>query len=582
MNHTAQENQRIARRNRRILIAGIGFTLCYLVIGLKAVYLQVFADDGLSQRASSEYCRAVESRGKRGTIYDVKSRELVVSTKVVNIGAHPRQIENPGEIAAAVSQVLTVDRQALEKRLALDKSFVWIKRNESPDKAKALSRVVSKGLDFTDSFSRIYPNKSLSAQVLGFSGTDAHGLEGLEYYYDEYLKGDTWKQTVIKDALGRIFQQTKVRTPEMEGKNLILTIDANIQFIAEQALKKAVLKYNAKSGMAVVMRPDTGAIRALAHYPTFNPNAFGQFPRETWRNRAITDPFEPGSTMKVFLAAAALDSGICTPGTQIDCENGKYRIGSNVIHDTHPYEWLTLHDIVKYSSNIGAAKIAEMIGPKALYDTLGKFGFGEKTGIDCPGESAGTLRHYESWRAIDHATISFGQGVSVSAVQLLTAVSAIANHGVLMQPRMVKAITNPDGSILQQFEPKIIRQAINPETAEQLKIMMRAVTEPDGTGPQAVPDGYPVCGKTGTAQIINSNGTYLNCEYNAAFVGFAPFESPKLAVLVMVEGPKGNHYGGIVAAPAFREIVRETFNYLDVPPVLPGPTVRLKEVNNPV
>ncbi|MBS3731477.1 MAG: penicillin-binding protein 2, partial [Desulfobacterales bacterium] len=372
----------------------------------------------------------------------------------------------------------------------------------------------------------------------------------------------------VKDALGRIFQRSGPEKPAEEGKNLVLTLDANIQYITEEALKKSVLKFNAESGMALVMKPQTGAIRAIAHYPEFNPNAFTRFPRQNWRNRAITDSFEPGSTFKIFLAAAALESGLYTPETIVDCENGRYSIYGRVIKDTHPYDELTLTEVIKYSSNIGAVKIAEAIGPKTLYDNLRDFGFGEKTGIDCPGETAGRLRHYRNWRGIDNATIAFGQGVSVSAVQLLSAVSAIANHGVLMKPRIAKAVTNPDGSIAESFEPEMMRRVISADTADQLKEMMRAVTRPDGTGRHAAPEGYAACGKTGTAQILNHQGTYKNSEYNALFAGFAPAESPELAALVIVRAPKVNHYGGKVAGSAFAEIIRESFNYMNIAPTV--------------
>ncbi|MCF8024430.1 MAG: penicillin-binding protein 2, partial [Desulfobacteraceae bacterium] len=234
----------------------------------------------------------------------------------------------------------------------------------------------------------------------------------------------------------------------------------------------------------------------------------------------------------------------------------------------HPYEELSLRDTIKYSSNIGAVKVAQSIGPKTLYDTLNDFGFGDKTGIDCPGETAGRLRHYRNWRTIDNATIAFGQGITVSAIQLITAVSAIANNGVLMKPRIAKAVTNPDGSIHKSFEPEKVRRVVSPQTAKQIKDMMYAVTEPGGTGSRAVPEGYRVCGKTGTAQILNSSGTYENSEFNAVFAGFAPVKSPELAVLVVVRAPKVSHYGGEVAAPAFAEIIRESFNYMDINPVV--------------
>lgn len=564
----SKEKQRILKRNRRILIAGLVLAACYMTIAGKAVYLQLFEDTMLSSRASGQYSRRVEFREKRGTIYDANLRELAASARVVSVGAHPGKISDHKKAADIMARFLDMNSSEIIKKLSTDKPFVWVRRDAAPDRAREIKKQIGGGVALIDSFSRIYPNKTLAAQILGFSGIDGNGLEGLEYYYDHELNGDVHESTFIKDALGRIFQSSEAESARAGGRNLVVTLDRNIQYIAEEALKKSVLKFNADSGLAVVMSPQTGAIKAVAHYPTFNPNAFTLFPRQTWRNRAVSDAFEPGSAMKVFLAAAALESGVCSAETRVDCENGTYPVGSHTIRDIHPHEELSLAEIVKYSSNIGAVKVAELIGPEKLYNTLGDFGFGEKTGIDCPGETEGRLRHYRNWKGIDNATIAFGQGLSVSAIQLLSAVSSIANHGVLMKPFLVKAVTDANGKILQSYEPEVRRRSISSETARQLKEIMLTVTQPDGTGALASPEGYSVCGKTGTAQILNSSGTYENCEYNSVFVGFAPAASPELAVLVVVEAPKVNHYGGVVASPVFAEIIRESFNYINIAPAL--------------
>ena len=567
MNWTVTGKDRIKRRNRRILVIGWVFSILYLIIGVKAFYVQVFQDADLARRASSEYRKDIKSKGSRGTIYDVNMKELVVSTRVISVGAHPKSMENPVCLAGRIAEDLDVSERTVRNRLAKDTAFVWLDREASPLQAKAVKSLDISGLEFIPGFCRVYPNKRLAAQVLGFAGVDGNGLEGLEYSYDDYLRGNQQQWTIVKDALGRIFYREAEARSNQAGKNLILTIDSNIQFIAERAIEAAVKEYGAKSGMAVVMVPQTGAIRAIAHYPSFDPNSFGKYSQDRWRNRAITDPFEPGSVMKVFMAAAALESGICSPYTMIDCENGSYYTGGHVIHDTHPHERLTLKEVIQFSSNIGAAKIAERVGPKRLYETLRAFGFGEETGIDCPGETSGRLRHYQGWRKIDHANIAFGQGVSVSALQLISAVSAVANQGVVMKPRIVKTITDENGKIIETRAPETRGRAVSARTAEILKEIMFSVTTADGTGSRAVPAGYTVCGKTGTAQKINSRGTYENCEYNGVFVGFSPKNAPKLAALVVIDEPQKHHYGGVVAAPAFKQIVLESFNYLDVPPL---------------
>lgn len=566
MSWTETEKNRIKRRNRRILVIGCVFTALYIVIGLKAFYVQIVQDADLSKRASGEYKKAVKSKGRRGTIYDLNMKELVVSTRITSIGAHPRKIAHKDRIARQLGECLDISRRTARNQLSRDAAFVWVDRDASPLQADALKAQDIQGLEYTPGFCRVYPNKTLAGQVLGFSGVDGNGLEGLEYYYDDYLRGNQKQWTIVKDALGRIFHREAGSSLNDEGKNLILTIDSNIQYITEKAVEAAVTEYRAKRGMAVVMVPQTGAIRAIAHYPTFDPNKFGDYSKDTWRNRAITDPFEPGSVMKVFMAAAALEWGKISPQTMVDCENGTYCTGGHVIHDTHPHELLTLKEVIQFSSNIGAAKIAERVGPERLYDTLRAFGFGEKTGIDCPGEAPGCLRPYQEWRTIDHANIAFGQGISVSAVQLISAVSAIANQGVMMKPRIVKTITDEKGQIIDTHDPETRGRAVSARTAGMLKDMMFSVTSEEGTGTRAVPTGYTVCGKTGTAQKLNSRGTYEDCEYKGVFVGFSPKKSPELAVLVVIDEPQKHHYGGVVAAPAFRKIVLESFNYLDILP----------------
>lgn len=574
MNSTKVEQRRNQLRNKRIAVIGGFLTFLYIVVGIKVFYLQVIADDVLSERASDQYQKSMQCQGKRGAIFDANYRELALSTGVVEVGMHPKDVKSKDEnqtpekreLAREVANVLNLDENSVYRKFSANKNFVWLDRKVTPMRAATLKSLRLTGFEYDSSYLRVYPHKLLAAQLIGFVGVDGYGLDGLEQHFDNELQGDIRQWTILKDRMGRIFDRQEVCVPGYEGNNLILTIDSTIQYIAETALQKSVEENNAKSGLAIVMAPETGEVKAIAHYPTFNPNSFNHFPRETWRNRSVTDTFEPGSVLKVFLIAAALESGLCDPETIINCENGSYRIGRNTIHDTHEYEFLTVHDVLKFSSNIGAVKIAEMIGAQTLYDTLIDFGFGEKTGINCPGEVRGMLRHYQGWKKIDNATISFGQGITVTPIQLITAISAVANHGVLMTPYVVQAVTDGTGNIIKSFNPVEKRKVIMPETAIALMEMMNAVTDQDGTGGQAVPIGYTVCGKTGTAQKLNANGTYRNCEYNGVFVGFSPAQSPELAVLVVIDEPQKHHYGGVVAAPVFREIVHETFNYLNIPP----------------
>jgi len=550
----------------RVIIVGIAFTLFFTIIGAKAMYLQIFCRSWLSEKAANQYEVSLISSGKRGTIYDRNLREMAVSIDVTSIAAHPPQIKNPKAAAKSLAKALKINRNVLAERLTSEKKFVWIKRKVTPKEAETVRNLNIDGLDFLREHKRFYPNKTLASQLIGFTDIDDNGVEGIEFYCNDDLKGAVSRYTVLRDAHGRGFEAENTADSDSSGKNLVLTIDSNIQYIAETTLAETVTKFSAKSGMAVVMATGTGAVLALAHFPLLNPNALNEFDQELWRNRVITDPFEPGSTMKIFSAAAAIESGSCSPNSIFYCENGEYRVGRHIVHDTHEYGWLSLQQIVKYSSNIGAIKFSTKTGSEHLFRTLRNFGFGTKTGVDCPGETAGSLASFKKWTKIDAGTISFGQGISVSALQLIAATSAIANKGIFMKPYVVQAITDRNGRLIKSFAPSEGRRVISEKTAKTLTRIMQTVTTEGGTGVNAALEGYSVCGKTGTAQKIGNNGTYANGKYISSFVGFVPSEHPKVAVLVIIDEPKGQHYGGIVAAPGFRNIAQKTLAYMNLSP----------------
>ena len=552
-----------------MIIGGI-FTIFFIAIGIKDTYVQVFRGSWLSQKAADQYEISYKSAGKRGTIFDRNLREMAVSIDVESIVAHPKQIESPKIVARSLSKILRMNRKVLAKKLYPKRKFVWIKRKVTPKEAEAVKKLDISGLDFIPEHKRFYPNKTLAAQLIGFTDIDDHGLEGLEFYYNDILSGSVVEYKVLRDARGRRFEAESPAGSATSGKNLVLTIDSTIQYIAEKALAESVNAFSAKSGMAVVMDPRTGALLAMAQVPMFNPNALNGYNRKVWRNRIITDPYEPGSTMKIFSAAAAVESGSCSSSSIFYCENGAYRIGNHIIHDSHEHGWLSLQQIIKYSSNIGTVKFSAVTGPKYLFDTLRKFGFGEKTGIDCPGETAGSLSPYQRWTTVDAGTISFGQGISVSALQLITAISAVANKGILMKPYAVQAVTDYHGRLIKSFAPKIVRRVISEKTAGTLTRIMKTVITEGGTGVNAALDGYSVCGKTGTAQKIDENGRYSNEKFIASFVGFAPVAAPKIAVLVVVDEPQKEHFGSAVAAPAFKTIAQKTLDYMNISPKKPA------------
>lgn len=550
----------------RVIIVGAFFTVFFIIIGAKAMYLQVFRCSWLSQKAADQYEVSLKSSGKRGTIFDRNLREMAVSIDVTSIAAHPPQIEHPRSAARSLSKALKIDRKVLVKKLNSKKKFVWVKRKVTPKEAEAVRKLNMDGLDFIPEHKRFYPNKTLASQLIGFTNIDDRGLEGIEFNYDDDLSGEVFQYTVLRDAHGRGFEAENMSDRSSSGKNLVLTIDSTIQYLAEKTLADTVKKFSAKTGMAIVMVPKSGAILAMAHAPLFNPNALKRFHRKYWRNRIITDPFEPGSTMKIFSAAAAIESGSSSPSSIFYCENGAYKMGRHVVHDTHKHGWLSLQQIIKYSSNIGAIKFSAITGSEYLSRTLRNFGFGSRTGIDCPGETAGSLSPFKRWTKVDAGTISFGQGVSVSALQLIVATSAVANNGILMKPYVVQAITDHNGRLIKSFGPRKIRRVISEKTAGTLSRIMQTVITEGGTGVNAALEGYSVCGKTGTAQKIDENGRYSYDKYVASFVGFAPVENPKVAVLVVVDEPKKEHYGSIVAAPAFKAIAQKTLDYMHIAP----------------
>ncbi len=556
----------------RIILVGTVLGFCFALLMGRAFQLQVLDGKQLQSKAQVQYKKALYNTSKRGTIYDRNHAELAVSINMASICAYPRQICSPKQSASALARALNLKQDAVLERLISGKTFVWIKRHASPTEVSRVEKAGLRGIGFVTERRRFYPLKSLAGQVVGFCGTDGRGLEGIEFYYNSFLKGRKSSRTVLRDALGRIFMGSEPSPEDKPGYNLTLTIDKNIQCIAEQALYEGVREFGAKSGIVLVIDPRTGALLAVAHEPSYNPNAFGQYEPWLWRNRAITDSFEPGSTFKILLGAVALESGLCTPGSEFYCEKGAYRIGRNVVHDVHPHERLSLEDIIKYSSNIGAAKVGERVGPAYFYHKLKEFGLGDRYGIDCPGEARGSLLPVGDWTEIDAGTLCFGQGVSVSALQLAVAVSAVANDGLLMKPYLVQRMTDVDNRILKSFLPTTLRQVISSENARRLARMMERTVEKGGTGVRAALRGYRVAGKTGTAQKPDpARRGYAKDKYIASFVGFVPVENPEIVVLVVVDEPLKEHYGGVVAAPVFKRIIRETLRYLNVPPELATP-----------
>ncbi|MBW2310745.1 MAG: transpeptidase family protein [Deltaproteobacteria bacterium] len=551
----------------RIYITGICFFLAFIVVFLRAYQLQILEASHLSSLAARGYTGELTFTTQRGTIYDRHGEELALSVKVSSIYGYPKKIVNSGKAAAMLSRALSVDRAALLERLRSSRSFVWIKRKVTPEEIRRVEALGIPGIEFTEESRRYYPCVETVAHVVGFASQDNKGLEGIELQYNGYLEGREATLSRIHDALGRplLFDGP---TMERQGPfNLVLTLDKDISYKAQKSLRQAVERSGAVSGICIVMRPQTGEILAMAVVPEFNPNVFWLHKPYEWRNRAVTDCFEPGSTLKAFLLAAALQEGVVTPETVLDCERGEITVADYVIHDGKAYGRLPVSDIIKYSSNIGAIKIGRRLGAERFNEYLQRLGFGERSGIDFPGERRGPLKSMKHASVLDQNTLFFGQGLSVSPLQLTMAFGAIANGGRLMRPYLVKSILDQEGKTVREFYPHTRRKVISQETARKVEAILRGVVEKDGTAPRAAIQGYTVAGKTGTAQKVDPiEKTYSNKKYVAYFGGFAPSESPEIAILVALDEPKDTPYGGVVAAPVFRDVGGWTLNHLNVAP----------------
>ena len=559
----------------RISIIAAIFLVGFGIIFLRAFQLQIVKKEHLEKRARLQYLKTIRINSKRGVIYDRNLKELAVSVEVPSIYAQPQRIKEPREVAGRLAKLLAVDRHSILKNIGSSKRFVWVKRQVllTDEKKEEIRRLTSSGIGMIKESRRFYPKGELAANLIGFAGIDSEGLEGVELYYDRYLKGSSMLIRTEKDATGRtlLFEDISARA---EGMDVVLTIDGTIQYIVEKALKRAVEKAEAKAGVAIVMDPYTGEILAMANVPSFDPNNFTRYSPSYWRNRAITDAFEPGSIMKTFLLAAVLEEGLAERNDIFYCENGRYAVANTVFHDTKKYGWLSLKNIIKYSSNIGAIKLAERLGKERFYRYLKAFGFGDKTGVELPGEATGLVRSPQRWSAITLDTMAFGQGLSTTAIQLVNAVSAIANGGFLMKPLIVKYIRNHEGQIVKRFDPVVVRRVISEETARKVTNILISVTEKGGTGELAAlgMGSIKVAGKTGTAQKPDlEKGGYADGKYIASFLGFVPARKPHLAIIIAIDEPKKGFSGGEVAAPVFREVAKQALLYLGVFPE-DGPT----------
>jgi len=528
----------------------------------RLAYLQVINRKKFSELASDQHNSIIKVEPRRGTIYDRFMEPLAINLDVPSIYADPRSIHDKKYVSDKLSGILNMNSSVLLERLQKDKAFVWVKRKVSAQEAEKVRVLKLEGVNFVTESKRHYPNDSMACHVIGFAGIDNEGLEGLELSLNDELKGQHGWRSLVRDAKRRtvLFNEREC-VPPQDGYNVILTIDSVIQYIVEEEIKAMAEKYNASSASCVVMEPSTGRILALCNYPGFDLNSFGQVPKEGVKNDPVSSVFEPGSVFKVVTAGASLNEIAVDPEEEFDCENGTYNVGGRILHDYHPYGILSFKEVISKSSNIGTVKAAYKLGDKKLYEYIRKFGFGEKTGIDLPGEVEGIVRPPSTWSRSDMTTIPIGQGIAVTTIQLACTASTIANGGLLMKPYIIDKITTWENETFRKNGSELKRRVLDEVTCNRMKNIMHEVVL-NGTGRRAASKIYEFCGKTGTAQAVDPNGGYYPNKYNATFIGFAPKERPLVSIVVTAYDPHPVHFGGSVAGPAFKRIAERTLQYL--------------------
>lgn len=540
------------------LFAGFFYSILFLL------YIQIFRSDYLAKLAQRQHEHSITIDPRRGTIYDRNMRSLASNVTVYSAFANARSINKHHDtnlVIDKVAPILGVEKKFIRDRLAKNKYFVWLGRKLPQEKYEAIKALKIPGIGFVKETKRSYPNKELAAHVIGFAGIDNNGLDGLERDLDKYLKGKPGQSIILRDAHQRELLLERNYIPPTDGFDVILTLDETIQFIAERALDRMYKKYNAKGATIIVMDPNTGEILAFANRPTYNLEKPGDSPAAYRTNRAMVFTYEPGSVFKIVTAAAGLQEKVVQETDIIFCENGAYRVANHILHDHEPEGHLTFRQVIEKSSNIGTVKIAQRLGPQRVYNYAHKFRFGIRTGIDLAGEVRGNLKAVKNWSKVSISAIPIGQEVTVTPMQLLGAISAIANNGVYMKPYVIKKIVDSNGEVILEKKPEEVEKIMSNELAVQLRSMLQGVVD-KGTAKKAQIKGVTVGGKTGTAQKV-VNGRYSHSHFDATFIGFAPVDKPRLAAVVVYDEPHPVYYGGLVAAPVFAEVIENSLKYLD-------------------
>ncbi|MFW6287803.1 MAG: stage V sporulation protein D [bacterium] len=548
-------------RKRILLLFFLIFVIIF-ALSLRLVWIQLIFSDEYQSKAIEQRTRQLKVEPKRGMIYDRNKEQLAVSVSSDTVVALPLEIKNPEETAIKLSTVLDLDYEYVYNRITRKASAVYVKRKISEETAEKIKSMNLPGITFTEESKRYYPKENLAGHVLGFAGIDSQGLDGIELAYDKYLRGKAGRIEAERDAAGRsIPDGIREYVAPQNGYDLYLTIDEKIQYIAERELDKAMNEFQISGGTIIIINPKTGGILAMANRPDYNPNNFGDYSQKHWRNRAISDGLEPGSTFKIITAASALEEGVVNENDRF-VDPGYIKVSGETIncwkHGGHGSQ--SFAEVVQNSCNPGFVQVGMRIGKETFYNYIKAFGFGKKTSIHLPGEASGIMSGYDAVGPVELATMSFGHGITVTPIQLITAISAVANKGMLLEPRLVKEIRTPDGELLEEIEPVQIRQVISAETAERTLKLLETVVD-EGTGSNAKIEGYRIGGKTGTAKRYGAQ------IYDTSFVGILPIDDPQLVITVVLYDVTGYpYYGSQTAAPVFRNIALDTVRYMEIPP----------------
>ncbi|WP_460180676.1 peptidoglycan D,D-transpeptidase FtsI family protein [Thermodesulfovibrio sp. TK110] len=548
---------------KRLVLLKIFFLICFTSVIFRLGLIMFVEHEAYFAKAKIQQIKKEEIIPKRGNIYDRMGRELAISLEKESLFIDPASL-NSIQAVNLLKNYVKVDPEQIERLSEKNIRFLWLQRKVDSAVAEKIKALKIEGVGSVIEGARFYPKGFLASHLIGFVNIDEQGMEGVERKYDKYLRAEKSMKVVSVDAKGKKLSQGDLK--DVKGNDVFVTIDEGLQYIVEKYLDEAVKKWQASSATAIMMDPFTGEILALANRPTYDPNNLKSIKNiGIIRNRAITDLYEPGSTFKIVTATAALEEGIVKPNTKFDCSQGYIEVWGKKIRDAHRHGVLTFEEIIQKSSNVGTIKIAMMLGKEKLYQYIKKFGFGEKTGIDLPGEISGYIRPTQKWSGTSIGAIPIGQEVGVTALQILRAYSAIANGGYLVKPFVVSEIHSPQGNIL--YKSVIQREKIiSDKTARIMKEILKKVTEEGGTATQAKLDGNDVAGKTGTAQKYDPKiRRYSKDRFVSSFVGFIPADNPRIAMIVVIQDPKGAHYGGVVAAPVFKAIADEALSYLNVP-----------------